>query len=190
MLTEKILQGDLLFHPVHGVCRVSKITKQNESKKEVVYYSLIPKLPSHMKARFVVATHDIPMSGFHCLVSLKEANDILEYLKKGHAVTNSSAPKQDSASAASSSASSIAEPENQTWALAKAILSCSIDKSEARDQRKRQMLDRSAKGLIAELAFVLEITAKEAVARVRRSLERTSKVNPLVLTALAHAIDN
>ena len=168
-MSKKIVQGDLLYHSVHGLCRVKEIIEQGQSNKKALYYSLVPKLNTQMKVRFVIAVDDIEISGFHLLVSLKEANEILEYLK-----TDEADP-------------SDFDQDNQTWALAKSILSFSHDKSEARDQRKRQILERSANGLVRELAFVLEIPVKESAAKVRKSLQRTSKINPLVLTALEHA---
>ena len=165
MIPAEIVQGDLLYHSVHGLCRVREIIKE----KKILYYSLVPKTTSHMKVRFVIAISDIETSGFHLLVSLKEANEILDYFKAGDLTE---------------------VQDKQTWALAKAILSFSRDKSEVKDQRKRQALERSANGLVRELALVLEVSVEEAAARVRKSLGRASKINPLVLDALSHAIDD
>ncbi len=180
-MPEKIVQGDLLYHSVHGLCRVNEVIKQNSSSKDVSY-SIVPKLPTHMKVRFVVSKNDIPVSGFHSPVSLKEANEILEFLKSGDKAVNA-------AIADRKTAAPIVQ-ENETWALAKAILTCAQDKSDAKDQRKRQMLERSARGLVRELAFVMAITVKETVTRIRRSLAHTSKINPLVLAALTQAVDD
>ena len=52
MLPEKIVEGDLLYHPVHGLCRVKEIIKQNRSNS--LYYSVVPKLTTQMKVRFVI----------------------------------------------------------------------------------------------------------------------------------------
>ena len=52
------------------------------------------------------------------------------------------------------------------------------------------MLERSAKGLVGELAFVFKSTLKEAATKVQKSLGNTSKINPLVLVALAHASED
>ena len=164
-MPDKIVQGDLLYHSVHGLCRVREIIKQKKS----LYYSIVPKLTNQMKVRFVIAVEDLGTSGFHLLVSSKEANRILKYLKEGD-----NALVQD----------------NQTWELAKTILSFSNDELETKDQRNRQTLERSANGLVRELAFVMEITVKEAAARIRKSLGNASKINPLVLSALEHAVED
>ena len=182
MMTEKISQGELLYHPVHGLCRVKGIIRQSELSKEGLYYSLVPRLSNQMKVRFVVAIDEIEISGFHLPVTLKEANEILEYLKTGRATGNRLSAEPDEPSPLIQ--------DTQTWALARAIFSFSHDRPEAKDQRKRQMLDRSAKGLVRELAFVLGITVKETVAKVRRNLESTSKINRPVLAALAHALED
>lgn len=147
--------------------------------KEVLSYALVPKVSNKMKIRFVITGAGMGTSGFHTLVSVKEANEILEYLKAG----DSAAIPADVAPQA---ASSVAQ-SRQTWEQAQVILSFSDDKSEAKDQRKRQLLERSVKGLVGELASVFKITLKEAIAKVQKSLGNASKVNPLVLMALANA---
>jgi len=44
-MPEKIVQGDLLYHSVHGLCRVNEVIKQNPANKDVSY-SIVPKLPT------------------------------------------------------------------------------------------------------------------------------------------------
>lgn len=174
-----IAEGDLLYHAVHGLCRVDEINKQIQSGKPALYYSLVPKAAGHMKTRFVIPAGDIEISGFHRLVSPVEANKILNYLKTGNKKTVSPAvtPKD------------VAPPipQNQAWGLARTIVAFSHEKFEARDQRKRQMLERSAQGLVGELALVFKITLKETAAKVQKSLGSTSRINPSVLAALAEA---
>lgn len=167
MLQKELAAGDLLFHAVHGVCRVDTIVNENHSGKEVRCYSLVPKVASRMKVRFVVSVVDVQASGFHAPVSLKEAREILDYLKAG---VLTAAPRQDEA-----------------WALARAILSSQCDKPELKDAKKRQMLERSAKGLVSELAFVFKMTLKDVAASVQRSLGNVSEISPMILAALAHA---
>ena len=180
MRQEEIVQGSLFYHAVHGLCRVTQLIKQKQSGKEVLYYSLEPKAANKMKARFIIAAADMEISsGFHALVSLKEANKILEYLRAGD--------RTDVPSGMEPQTVSSAVQENQMWVSAREILAFSQDNSEAKDQRKRQKLERLVKGLVGELAIVFKVTLKETVARVRKSLGSASKINPGVLVALAHA---
>lgn len=180
MIQEEIAQGDLLFHAVHGLCRVDEVDKQSQSGREVICYSLVPKVSNRMKVRFLIAGADMDASGFHVLISIKEANEILEYLK---AQDRTALPPIREAKAGSPSPL----PENQAWGLARAILSFSRPDLDIKDQRKRQMLDRSAKGLVRELALVLKMNLKETAAKVRKSLGDAPKINPSVLVALTRA---
>ena len=180
MTRERIVQGDLLYHPVHGTCRVNQIRQQKQSGKQTLSYSLVPNMANHMKIRFVIAAVDMEISGFHALVSRKEANQILGYLKTGDKTAVLPAMNGPKA------ALSFAE-QNQTWGLARTILSFSREKFEAKDQRKRQLLKRSAEGLVGELSFVFRITLKETAEKIRKSLSHTPHINPLVLLALTQA---
>lgn len=180
MIQEKIVRDTLLYHSAHGLCRVDELIREMRSGKEVLSYALVPKLATKMKVRFVVSDLDMEMSGFHPLVSVKEANEILEYLKAGEIETALPAkiPQSDDHSA----------QENHPWNLAKGILSLSSQNFEIKDQRKRQILRRFAKGLVGEFAFVFKMTLKETSLKIRKSLGGISKINPLVLDALEQAV--
>ncbi|MFH1208429.1 MAG: hypothetical protein V1673_02580 [Candidatus Omnitrophota bacterium] len=174
MKKEKIENGHLLYHPIHGLCRVERVTRPSPPSREGLSYSLVPKVATKMKARFVISATDLEISGFHGLVSPREANKILHYLKagngKGHPGTDSCPDLQD-----------------QAWGLARALQTFAYDKFEAKDQRKRQALERSAKGLVGELSCVFKTTLKKAADRVLKNLGHTSRINPSVLSALALA---
>lgn len=165
-MSKKIVEGDLLYHTIHGLCRMERVIQENRSGKEILCYTLVPKVKQRMKLRFVIPLDEVEASGFHTLVSIKEANGILDYLKAGDGT---------------------AAQTNQTWILAQNLLSFSSEQINARDQRKRQILEHSARGLVGELAYVLKITLSETVDLVRKSLGKISRINPPVLTALAHA---
>lgn len=167
MIQNQLTQGDLLYHAVHGLCRVDDIAKENQAGKETLRYSLVPKTPNKMKVRFVVRAADIEVSGFHTLISEKKANEILQYLKAGNL-------------------SAVCDG-NPTWLLAKAILSCSQENLEVKDIKKRQMLERSAKSLVRELAFVLKMTLGQTASNIQKCLGNRTRISPFVLTALAHA---
>ena len=170
MRHKKIVAGDLLYHAVHGLCRLDRMIKQNQSGTKTLCYALVPKTTNKMKIRFVIAATDIEVSGFHGLISAKEANQILDYLNAGDGST--------------------AVQTNQTWVLAQNILNFSSDKFGTRDQRKRKILEHSVKGLVGELACVLKMTLKETVARVQKNLGGISKINLTVLAALTHAAED
>ncbi len=181
MIQEKIVRDDLLYHSAHGLCRVNELIKENRSGKEVLCYSLVPKTATKMKVRFVIADYDMEASGFHPLVSLKEANKIMKYLRAGDVTATGLNNEPEPVS-------HFAQ-ENHPWVLARGILAFSHQGPEVKDQRKRQALERSAKGLVGELAFVFKITLKETAIRIRKCLNGTSRVNPLVLDALEQAGD-
>jgi hypothetical protein len=174
MKKAKIVNGDLLYHSTHGLCRVERVTRPSASGQEGLSYSLVPKVAAKMKSRFVISASDLEISGFHGLVSPKEANKILNYLKSGN---GKSRPGTDSTQA----------PQDQAWGLAHALQTFAYDKFEAKDQRKRQALERSARGLVGELSCVFKITLKKTADRVLKNLGHTSRINPSVLSALALA---
>jgi RNA polymerase-interacting CarD/CdnL/TRCF family regulator len=181
-MSEKIAfkAGDLLYHPVHGLCRIREIVKQNGSSKgEASYYALVPKLVSKMGVRFLVATNAVEESGFHSPLVPKEAKEILDYLKEGEETVDAMSGNQNKGARA------FAQSDG-AWAFAKAILVSSRDKQEDKKQRTYQLVERAAKGLVHELAFVLEITAKQAAEKVKKSLGHGVRVNPSVLAILAH----
>ncbi|MBI4388232.1 MAG: hypothetical protein HY582_04245 [Candidatus Omnitrophica bacterium] len=177
---EKIVRDDLMYHSAHGLCRVNELIKENRSGKEVLCYALVPKVATRNKVRFVVADSDLGISGFHPLVSVKEADEILEYLKAGDitAIPGNGEPKV---------ASRFAQ-ENHPWKLAEELLSFSNAGVEIKDKRKRQVLERSIKGLVEELALVFQITLKETATKIRKCLGSLSGISPLILGALEQAV--
>lgn len=172
---KKLQQGDLLYHAVHGLCRIQDVTEG--SNKGEVYYSLVPRDRTLMKVRFLLSSTDLEKSGFHGLVSLKEANEILEFLKARDG------QRPDETESAEKVQISFAE-DTTTWALARDIAASCREKWESRDQRKRQRIERSAKGLIEELSFVFHESKAETADRVKKQLGRRSSLNPAVLAAL------
>lgn len=173
MKKAKISNGDLLYHSTHGLCRVERVTRSSSPGQGGLSYSLVPKVAARMKSRFVISAADLEASGFHGLVSPKEANKILNYLKAGH---GKSLPGTDSS----------LNPQNQAWGLAQALQAFAHDKFEAKDQRKRQALERSARGLVGELSCVFKTTLKKTADRIQKSLGRAN-INPSVLSALTLA---
>lgn len=168
------MSGDLLYHPIHGLCRVERIIPPGPYDQGGPSYSLVPKVATKMKARFVIADADLKISGFHGLVSPKEAKKILHYLKAGNGKSRSGTIFSK-------------DTQDQAWGLARALQTFAYEKFEAKDQRKRQALERSAKGLVGELSCVFKIPLKKTADRILKNLKHTSRINPSVLSAVAIA---
>lgn len=166
MIPKKISGNDFLFHPAHGLCRVDRAKEQDLSGQKVMCYSLVPKVMGKMKVRFLVAVSDVESSGFHRVISAKEAGRLLDFLKGGDDRVVQTIP---------------------AWALARNILFFSRGKVKTRDQRQRKAFELSVKGLVGELACVFKTSLEETAERVRRSLESNSKINRLAPAAFALA---
>lgn len=162
-MKETIIKEDLLFHSVHGLCRVAEITRADQSAE--TRYSVLPVSKNLAKVRFIIPESSMEISGFSKLISTGEANAILEYFKTGD--------KKDSEC-------------GQTWMLAVLVWAESYNKEAVKDKRKRQRLEHAVRGLVSELAFVLNFTLKGMAERIQKNLGAIANINPLVLTALAN----
>lgn len=180
MIREKLVRDGLMYHSAHGLCRIDRIMKESREGKEVLCYALVPKTYSRMKVRFVIADADIEASGFHPLISPAEANKILDYLKAG----DMAADFKD----ITPEAGLAFELSSHPWGLAKGILTFSRHTPEIKDQKKRQTLERFARGLVEEFAIVFKTTTKESSTQILRSLGNRAKINPLVLVALGGVV--
>jgi RNA polymerase-interacting CarD/CdnL/TRCF family regulator len=176
--TTGIVKDDVLYHAVHGLCRVDKVSGKPTDEKGGSF-SLVPVRNNTMQSRFTIAAADIEESGFHPVVSLTEAQNILKYLSTGD---DAKVPQCYAAKAGSS-----LTYQNKTWGLAQAIVT--YEKSEIKSRMKREVLERSAKGLVRELAIVFHTTVKESAAKVQKSLAKKSTIHPLVLEALEQAVE-
>ncbi len=163
-MKETILKDDLLFHGSHGLCRVSAILPADRVSGEVSY-SILPVVASKAKVRFVVSEKSLENSGFCKLVSVHEANSILDFFKTG---------------------SSKESKNTQAWALSVTIWSEAMNKDSMKDMRKRQRLERSVKGITGELAYVLKSTVRDVADRIQKNLGPVSELNPLLVSALAN----
>lgn len=170
------MKNELLYHAVHGLCRVEKV---NNPTAKSATYSLVPVKKTSMQSRFTINAADIDASGFHPVVSLDDARDILKYLSTGN---SASVPENAAAKTGSSAAY-----QNKTWGLAQAIVS--YEKTEIKSRMKREVLERSAKGLVRELAIVFNTTIKDSASKIQKSLAKKSTVHPLVLEALEQACE-
>ena len=159
-MTKKILKDELLFHSVHGLCRVAGITRDS--------YSLRPVVQSRSNARFTVPGDLLESSGFNRMVSVKEADEILEYFKTGE--------KRKSA-------------EGTAWTMAVALRAEARSKEVSKDKRKSQQLAQLVRSLANELAIVQQSNLQDTLLKMREKFEPVSKINPLVLATLTNVMD-
>lgn len=177
MKIKKIAERQLLYHSVHGLCQVEKINEQSELGTKKVFYTLVPRAVTQMKARFIIPAEGIEASGFHEIVSHKEAEKILDYFRGGNsAAIPLNVTSQDIAS--------YLHPQ-EAWGQAQIILTFSDSSFGIKDQRRRLMLERSVKGLVGEIACTFKITIKEAATKVQESLSHITKINRALLLALS-----
>lgn len=163
MIKSAVKKNDLLFHPVHGLCRVTTITSATQA--EELHYTLLPVVKNKGAIRFVVSQSALENSGFNKFISPKVGHAILDFFK-----TSKKTGPQNS----------------QAWELALLIDSESSNKESVKDARKRHRLFRAVKGLARELAFVLNKPTKEIAETIQKNLGHNSEINPMVLTALAN----
>lgn len=163
-MAKLISEKELLFHPVHGLCRVLEVHHKANPEESSCFLSPIPQ--SRSRSRFTVPLKLLESSGFNRMVSAKEALHILNYFKTGE--------KKKSA-------------KGHAWTLAEALRNEACSKEVSKDKRKIQQINQMAKSMVCELAIVLQLTTSETLLKVQENLEPLSKVNPLVLTALANA---
>lgn len=164
------IRGDLLFHSIHGLCRVKEIIPEKQMDRKALYYALVPEAApiNRMSERFLIPIENLEASGFHPLVTPHQANDVLDYLK---------------------GQSRIEGKGCVIWELANEILTFCQEEPPQKNAKTRQSLERSVRGLIGELAIVFEISLVEAAAKVRKNLERSFTLSSALLVALSHAAD-
>ena len=179
-MTKKLAyqRGSLLYHSSHGPCRVVDVIKQTQSVKDKYYYSLESKQPRFRGARFLIDTDQVETSGFHPAISPKEANRILSYL-------NTSDPEDRQLGDKQPKVILGLIQENAPWSFARVIQIFSRERDGKGAKGKREMLGRAARGLVLELSFALEIPEEEALVKMRKSLQRSAKVNSWALETLS-----
>lgn len=153
--------NDLLFHASHGLCRIEKISRDSEDKETTVFV-LIPVLKSFAKVRFMIPENKFEDSGFKTLMTVPEANQILDFFKTGK--------KPDS---------------GQNWDMAIHIADEAHSGQTGKDLRKRQQLGQYVKALAGEISCVLQISIQEACDRIRKNLRQQCVIKAGVLVALA-----
>jgi len=164
MTKEAIKKEDVLFHPVHGLCRVSDVKQSFD--KERVSYTLLPVNENTRNIRFVFEEDALMASKFNKLISTDEADVMLDYLKGGKRTVGS---------------------ESHAWEMVELILEEATTQEPVKDQRRRQRLNQAVAGFAHELALVLQITLKEACNKIQSQLRPEPETSVLVLNAITKA---
>jgi len=159
-MANEILKGDVLFHSAHGLCRVSAVASAKEP--DGCRYTLQPVTNSNGSISFMIPESALENSGFKKLITDADGKAILNFFRTG----SGKKPSQDPA-----------------WQSAKLIRDESLNRDAVKDIKRRQQLHRAVKGLVSELAFVLNMTAKDVATRIQKDLSQVDNINPSVLTA-------
>lgn len=164
VIKKTVRKDDLLFHAVHGLCRVTGVSKRPASNEDD--YALLPVSTNRAKVRFVISESSFESSGFNKLITAKDAHSILDYFRTRE--------KKESR-------------YGRAWQAAVMISSESERRDLVKDNRKQQRLSVSVRNLSSELAFVLNMKVPEITERIRKNLRAVSDIHPQVLHALACA---
>jgi RNA polymerase-interacting CarD/CdnL/TRCF family regulator len=180
-MTKKLAyqRGTLLYHSSHGPYRVKDVIGQKESGKDQYFYSLESKQTRFKGARFLIDSSQVETSGFHPAISSKEANQILAYLK-------TSDPDDRKLGAGQPKMVMSLIQENAPWSFARVILIFSREPDGKAAKGKREMLNRAVRGLALELSFALEIPEEEAIVKMKKSLQSSTKANSWALEAVSN----
>lgn len=162
----KIKKNDLFFHYIHGLCRVTMISKPYDSQDEKTYTLLPVEKNPNNTTKFHIQESGFPDSCFIKLVSVEEAQSILVFLKNGKEKKNEI---------------------TQLWALAKFIYEAAESKDHVKTGPKRLELDRALRALVAQLAFILNLSVKETASRIQENLSAKLDINPYISHFLSGA---
>ncbi len=173
-------KGNRLFHSTHGSCQIKEVITQTSAGKSQSYYSLESKQTRFKGVRFLVDVHQVETSGFHPLLTVKEANKIVDYLKTANAKDAQLGVEQPK------KILSLIQ-ENNPWSFARVVLIFAREKDGKDAKGRREMLTRAARGLIHELSFSLEVLEEEAVPIIKKSL-KSRKANSWVLDAISNVL--
>lgn len=184
LITEKEItygEGQLLYHPVHGLCAVKAIVNRPELSEGACYW-IEPRGSRGDQVRFFIAVEHIHEAGFHVPVSRKDAEEILAYFRSGGESATISREEYGA------KLQGLLR-QNTAWAFAKVLSILSHSPVRERSHEERKMLQRSVDGLVKEFAFVLEMSLAEASSLIRNNIKYT-KENEWVRNALQRMRQN
>jgi len=155
--------GDILFHPLHGLCEIKAVVDEEFLGQRSLCYLIEPKRHERSNTRFLIALEQILEAGFHLPISIEEVQKILKYLKS--ADTGSTLNVEKAVEIVH-----ILAKENTPWAFAKIIHLLAFGVNHVCSRQEREILKHAVQGLTREMALVLKLSASQASSLIRKSL--------------------
>jgi len=162
--------GDILFHPLHGLCEIKAVVDEEFLGQRSLCYLIEPKRHERANTRFLIVLEQIFEAGFHPPISAAEVQEILEYLK------NTGTDSTLNVEKAVEMVYALAK-ENTPWAFAKIIYILAFGVNHVCSRHEREILKRAVQGLTREMALVLKLSASQASSLIRRSLGPSLRSN-------------
>jgi len=156
-------KGDQLYHPKHGMCRVTDITNQRGLDKSEMSYCLEPIHPSPGNPRFIISVSNIQEAGFHLPLTTKAMMKILDSIKGKKEAADAANPARDQLICALSK-------ENTPLGFAKVLVKLFCAPEEKVTHGEKKAVLRSVEGIVHESAFVLGMSVQKAGRLLLRNL--------------------
>ena len=163
-------RGDVLFHPIHGLCVVKGIVGK-PSGLEGLSYWIEPVRPGKHLLRYFVGVHQAIQSGFHRPISKKEIEGIFDSFRRGKAE-----PENSPNETFSFQLRTMAQG-NTAQAFAKVLL-LAVSRRLDCDRGESKIVKHAAEALAQEIAIVSKITVKKAFSTIRKHLRSHLAVHP------------
>jgi len=126
-MKNSITTRDLMFHGVHGLCRVTDIREDDGDRT----FTLMPVVRPSGKVTFNIPESSLEASGFEKFITAEEGRVILDFLENGEGGEDES-------------------NDSHAWQSARMLRGAARAEALAPNARERQRLDRCIRGARAE----------------------------------------